>query len=150
MLPLLSLLPIVQKDVGLRRIGGSPDADPIGAPVLNLLVSPRLDAANKVLDGLEGPPMAQEQVDDGGEPPVVIYRLLGAIFATRCPDLILLSGNVVLPRPTLPEESRGDSVHTVDRPPDLGLGVDGGAHHAGKRHHAVRPPRLCRDRGGCP
>jgi len=51
-LPFLSLLPIVEEDVGLRRIGGSPDADLVGAPVLHLLVGPRLDAADELLDGL--------------------------------------------------------------------------------------------------
>ena len=50
--PLLGLLPIVQEDVGLGWIGRSPDADPIGAPVLHLPVSPRHNAADKVLDGL--------------------------------------------------------------------------------------------------
>jgi len=98
--------------------------------------------------------MAQEQVDEGGEPPVVIHRLLCAGFAasatTRCPSLVLLGGNTVLPRSTLPEEPRSDSVHTVDRPPDLRIRVDGSTHHAGERHHAVRPPRLCWDRGRRP
>ena len=37
-LPLLGLLPVVQKDIGFGRIGGSPDADPVGTPVLHLLV----------------------------------------------------------------------------------------------------------------
>ena len=46
-------------------------------------------------------------------------------LTTRRPSLVLLGGNAVLPRPTLPEESQGNSVHAVDRPPDLGLGVDG-------------------------
>ena len=63
-LPLLRLLPIVQEDVGLRQIGGSPNADPIGTLVLHLLVSSCLDTANEVLDGLEGPPVAQKQVDE--------------------------------------------------------------------------------------
>ena len=88
--------------------------------------------------------MAQEQVDEGGEPPVIIHRLLGARFAAstsaRCPSLVLLGGNTVLPRPTLPEESRGDPVHAIDRPPDLRIKVGGSAHHAGEHHYAVRPP----------
>jgi len=29
-LPLLGLLPVIQEDVGFGRIGGSPDADPVG------------------------------------------------------------------------------------------------------------------------
>ena len=33
MLPLLSLLPIVHKNVRLGRVGGGPDVDPVGAPV---------------------------------------------------------------------------------------------------------------------
>jgi len=148
--PFLRLFPIVQEDVGLGRVGGSPDADPIGAPVLYLPVGPRLDATNKVLDGLEGPPMAQEQVDEGREPPVVVHRLPGTVLATRRPNLILLCRDAVLPRPALPEEPWGDPVHTVDRPPDLGLGVGRGMHHAGKRYHTVRSPPLYRDRGGRP
>ena len=52
-LPLFGLIPIIQEDVGLRRIGGSPDADPVGALILHLLVGLRLDAANELLDGLE-------------------------------------------------------------------------------------------------
>jgi hypothetical protein len=51
--PLPSLLLIIWEDVGLRQIGGSPDADPIGAPILHLLVGPRLDAMDELLDGLE-------------------------------------------------------------------------------------------------
>ena len=58
--PLLRLLPIVEEDVGLRRVVGGPDTDAVGAPVLHLPVGPRLDAADEVLDGLEGAPMAQE------------------------------------------------------------------------------------------
>ena len=71
-LPLLCLLPIVQKDVRLGRVVGGPDADPIGAPVLHLPVGPCLDTADEILDGLEGAPMAQEQVDEAWEPPVVV------------------------------------------------------------------------------
>ena len=77
MLPLFGLLPIIQENVWLGRIGGGPNADPVGAPVLHLLVGARLDAPDELLDGLERPPVAQEQVDEGGEPPVVIHRLLG-------------------------------------------------------------------------
>jgi len=58
--PLLGLLPVIQEDVRLGRIGGSTDADPIGAPVLHLQVSPRLDTANEILHGLEGSPMTSE------------------------------------------------------------------------------------------
>ena len=98
--------------------------------------------------------MAQEQVDERGEPPVVIHRLprpsLAAATATQCPDLIFLDGDALLPRSTLPEESQRDSIHAVDRPPDLGLGVDGVTHHAGEHHHAVLPPRLWWDRGRRP
>ena len=109
-LPLLSLLPIVQEDVGLRRIGGSPDANPIGAPVLHLLVGPHLDAADELLDGLEGPPMAQEQVDEGREPPIIVHHLLGARFASsasaRRPSLILLGGNTVLVAPSFDNKTK--------------------------------------------
>ena len=98
--------------------------------------------------------MTQEQVDEGGEPPVIVHHLPGARFAASasapCPSLVLLGGDTVLPRPTFPEEPWSDSVHAIDRPPDLGLRVDGGAHHASKRHHTVCPPRLCWDRGGRP
>ena len=148
--PLLRLLPIVKKDVRLRRVVGSPDADPIGAPVLHLPVGPCLDAADEVLDGLEGAPMAQEQVDEAWEPPVVVHCLPGSVLGPRRPDLILLGGKAVLPCPTLPKEPWGDPVHAVDRPLDLGLGVGGGAHHAGERHHSIRSPRLCPDHGRCP
>jgi len=95
-----------------------------------------------------------EQVDEGGEPPVVVHRLPGpdiaAATAARRPDLIFLGGDALLPRSMLPEESRSNSVHAVDRAPDLGLRVNGGAHHTGERHHAVRLPRLCWDRSGRP
>ena len=154
MLPLLGLLPIIQKDIRFGRVGGGPNADPVGAPVLHLLVGARLDASNELLDGLERPPVAQEQVDEGGEPPVVVHRLpgpgLAAATAARRPDLVFLGGDAVLPRSTLPEEYRSNFVHAVDRAPDLGLRVNGGAHHTGERHHAVRPPRLCWDRSGRP
>jgi len=69
MFPLFGLLPIIQKDVRLRRIGGGPNADPVRAPVLHLLVSTRLDAPDELFDGLERPPVAQEQVDEEGNRP---------------------------------------------------------------------------------
>jgi len=98
--------------------------------------------------------MAQEQVNEGGELPVIVHYLPGARLAAstaaRRPSLVLLSRNTVLPCPTLSEKSWGDSVHAVDCPPDLGLRVDGGAHHAGERYHAVRPPRLCWNHGRRP
>ena len=116
--------------------------------------SARLDASDELLDGFERAPMAQEQVDERGEPPVVIHHLprpsLAAATATRRPDLIFLGGDALLPRSTPSEEPRSDSVHTVDRPPDLRVGVDGSTHHAGERHHAIRPPRFCWDRGRRP
>ena len=55
MFPLLGLLPIIQKDVRLGRIGGGPNTDPVRAPVLHLLVSTRLDAPDELFDGLERP-----------------------------------------------------------------------------------------------
>jgi len=76
-LPFFGLLPVVQENVGFRRVGGSPDADPVGAPVLHLLVGARLDASDELLNSLEQPPVAQEQVDEGGEPPVVVHRFPG-------------------------------------------------------------------------
>ena len=69
MFPLLRLLPIVEEDVGLRRVVGGPDTDAVGAPVLHLPVSPRLNTADEALDGLEGAPMAQEQVDEAWNRP---------------------------------------------------------------------------------
>jgi len=57
MLPFLGLLPIVHKDVRLGWVGGGPDADPVEAPVLHLLLRARLDALDELLDGLERPPM---------------------------------------------------------------------------------------------
>ena len=81
MFPLLGLLPIIQKDVRLGRIGGGPNADPVRAPVLHLLVSMHLDAPDELFDGLERPPVAQEQVDEGGEPPVIINRHPGPSLA---------------------------------------------------------------------
>ena len=154
MLPLFGLLPIIQENVWHGRIGGGPNADPVGAPVLRLLIGPCLDASDELLDGLERPPVAQEQVDEGGEPPVVIHCLLGpgltGTSTARRPSLVLLSRNTVLPRPTLPEESQSNSVHAVDCAPDLGLRVYGGAHPTGERHHAICPPRLSWDQSGRP
>ena len=153
-LPLLGLLPVVQKDIGFGWIGGSLDADPVGTPVLHLLVGARLDTSDELLDSFERPPVAQELVDERGEPPVIIHRLprpsLATATAFRHPDLVFLGGDALLPRSTPPEEPRSISVHTVDRPPDLRIGVGGSTHHAGERHHAVRPPRLRWDRGRRP
>ena len=73
-LPFLRLLPVVQKDVGFGWVGGSPDMDPIGTLVLHLLVSACLDASDELLDGFERPPVAQEQVDERREPPVIVHR----------------------------------------------------------------------------
>ena len=81
MLPLLDLLLIVEEDIGLGRVGGSSDTNPIGTPVLHLPIRPRLDAADKVLDGLEVTPVAQEQVGEARKPPVVIHRLPGTVLA---------------------------------------------------------------------
>ena len=60
MLPLLGLLPIVHKDVRLGRVGGGPNADPVGALVLHLLIGARLDTPNELLNSLERPPVAQK------------------------------------------------------------------------------------------
>jgi len=123
MFPLFCLLPIIQKDVRLGRIGGGPNADPVKAPVFHLLVSARLDAPDELFDGLKRPPVAQKQVDEGREPTVIIHRLPSSCFAgtaaARRPSFIFLSGNAVLPRPTLPEESRSDPVNAIDRALDL-------------------------------
>ena len=150
MFPLLGLLPIIQKDVRLGRIGGGPNTDPVGAAVFHLLIGARLDAPDKLFDGLERHPVAQKQVDEGGEPPVVIQHLpssrLASTTAARCPDFVFLSGNAVLPRPTLSKEPGSDPVNAVDRALDLRLRVDGGAHHTSEHHHADRPPRLSWDR----
>ena len=101
MLPLLSLLPILHKDVRLGWLGGGPDADPVGAPVLHILLRARLDASNELLDGLERPPMMQKQVNEGGESPVVIHGLpgpgLASTTAVRRPGFVFLDGNAVLP-----------------------------------------------------
>jgi len=51
--PLFGLLTIIQKDVVLGRIGGGPNADPVGAPVLHLQIGARLDAPDELLDGLK-------------------------------------------------------------------------------------------------
>ena len=101
MLPLFGLLPIIQKDIRFGRVGGGPNADPVGAPVLHLLVDARLDALDELLDRLERPPVVQEQVDELGEPPVVIHRLpcpgLAGTSVARRPSFVFLSGNAVLP-----------------------------------------------------
>jgi len=55
--PLFGLLPIVQKDVRLGRVGGGPDANPVGAPVLHFLFRAHLNAPDELLDGLERSPM---------------------------------------------------------------------------------------------
>jgi hypothetical protein len=51
------LLPIIQKDVRLGRVGGGPDANPVRAPVLHFLLRARLNAPDELLDGLERFPM---------------------------------------------------------------------------------------------
>jgi len=58
MFPLFGLLPIIQKDVRLGRVGGTPNADPVRAPVFHLLIRAHLDAPDEFFDGLERPPMA--------------------------------------------------------------------------------------------
>ena len=57
MLPLFGLLPIIHKYIRLGWVGGGPNADSIGATVLNLLLRTRLDAPDELLDSLERPPM---------------------------------------------------------------------------------------------
>jgi len=144
MLPLLGLLPIVHKDVRLGWVGGGPDADPVGAPVLHLLLRARLDTPDELLDGLERPPVTQKQVNEGGESPVVIHDLpcpgLASTTTARRPGFVFLGGNAILPRSTLSKESRSDPLDAIDRALDLGLRVHRGAHHASERHHAIRPP----------
>ena len=144
MFPLLDLLLIVQKDVRLGRVGGGLNTDPVRAPVFHFLIRAHLDASDEFFDGLERPPVTQKQVDEGGEPPVIIHHLpsprLASTTAARRPGFVFLRGNVVLPRPTLSKEPGSDPFNAVDRALDLGLTVDGGAHHTGKRHHTVRPP----------
>jgi len=113
MLPLFGLLPIIHKDVRLGRVGGGPNADPIWAPVLHLLLRARLDALDELLDGPERSPMMQKQVNKGGESPVVIYGppspgVVG-ITAARRPSFVFLGGNAILPWSTLSKESRSTS-----------------------------------------
>jgi len=81
--PLLCLLPIVQEDVRLRRVVGGPDADSFRAPMLHLPVGLRLYAADEILDGLEGPPMVQEQVDEAWEPPVIVRPSSSIVLQNR-------------------------------------------------------------------
>ena len=144
MFPLLGLLSIVQKDVRLGRVGGGPNTDPVRAPVFHFLIRARLDAPDEFFDVLERPPRMQKQVDEGGEPPVVIHRLLSSRLASttaaRWPGFVFLGGNAVLPQPTLSKEPGSNPVDAIDRALDLRLRVDGGAHHTSKRHHTVRPP----------
>ena len=56
MLPLLGLLPIVHENVRLGWVGGGLDADPVGAPVLRLLLRARLNTPDELVDRLERPP----------------------------------------------------------------------------------------------
>ena len=53
MLPLFSLLLIIHKNISLGWVGGGPNADPTGAPVLHLLLRVRLDTPDELLDSLE-------------------------------------------------------------------------------------------------
>jgi len=53
MFPLFSLLPIIHKDIRLGWVGGGPNVDLTGAPVLHLLLRARLDTPDKLLDSLE-------------------------------------------------------------------------------------------------
>lgn len=123
MFPLLGLLPIIHKDVRLGWVGGGPNADPTGAPVVHLLLRACLDAPDELLDSLERPPMTQKQVNEGGESPVVIYYPLGpgltGTTAARCPGFVLPGGIGILPRSSFSEKSRGDPLDSVDHALDF-------------------------------
>ena len=123
MFPLFGLLPIIHKDVRLGWVGGGPNADPTGAPVLHLLLRACLDAPDELLDSLERPPMTQKQVNEGGELPVVIYYPpgpgLAGTTAARRPGFILRGGKGNLPWSTFLEKSRGDLLDAVDRTLDF-------------------------------
>ena len=127
MLPLFGLLPIIQKDVRLGRVGGSSNADPIGAPVFHLLLRARLDTPDELLDGLERPPVTQKQVNEGGESPVIIHGLpspgIAGTTAARHPGFIFLGENAILPRSTISKESRSYPLDAVDCALDLELRV---------------------------
>jgi len=123
MLPLFGLLLIIHKDIRLGWVGGGPNADPTGAPVLHLLLRARLDAPDELLDSLERPPMMQKQVNEGGESPVIIYYppgpgLAGTTDAQR-PGFILRGGIGILPRSSFSEKSRSDPLDAVDRALDF-------------------------------
>ena len=123
MLPFLGLLPIIHKDVGLCRIGGGPNVDPTAAPVLHFLFCACLDTPNELLDSLERPPLAQEQVNEGGESPVVVHRPpspgLPDVASAQRPSFILPNGAEVHPWQPVSKEPRDDSLDTINRALDL-------------------------------
>ena len=92
--------------------------DPTRTPVLHLLLRVRLDAPDELMDSLERPPVAQEQVNEGGESPVIVHRPLGpglhGIASTRRPSFVLPNGAEVHPWPPVSKESGGDSLNNIN------------------------------------
>ena len=67
--------------------------------------------------------MTQEQVNKGGESPVMIHRPLGpglaGITSARRPSFIIPDGAEILPRLSVSKESESDSLDTVNHALDL-------------------------------
>jgi hypothetical protein len=72
---------------------------------------------DKLLNGLERTSVAQEYVDEGREPPIVVHRPLGpgliGVATARSAGVVSLLGAEILPRPPISKEPRGDPIDTV-------------------------------------
>ena len=115
--------------------------------MLELVVRARLDTPDKLLHCLERASMAQEQVDERGKPPVIIYRppgpSLAHLAATRSPSLIIPDGSRsyvhVLQWPSALQEARGDPHNAIEGAFDLGARIRRCAHGTRLRHNTVLP-----------
>ena len=109
-LPLLGLLTIVHHDVWLLWRRRTSKADSPRAPVLELFPRMLLYALDELLHRLDRASVAQEQVDQGRESPVLLNRTLGpglvSLTDSRCPGPIILASSRhpshILPWPSTP------------------------------------------------
>ena len=127
MLPLLGLFPIVHHDVGLVWGRRASKADPPWTPVLELFLRVLLDAPDELLHHLERASMAQKQVDERGESPIIINSAPGPglvrLATTRGPGLIFpastrSSGHVLPWLPTL-NIAWGNPLNDIEGPLNL-------------------------------